>query len=69
MKSYSIEDLLCGTYYRPASYNRRHMGGIINYAEKREDYFAGNNYEAYVVRFRVDNSIIDKWATIAVRIN
>lgn len=68
MKSYSIEDLLVGTYYRPASYLRRNSGGVINFAEKRSDVWAGENHECFAIRFRVDGSIVDKWATIAVRV-
>lgn len=69
MKSYSIEDLLVGTYYRPASYARKHMAGIINFAEERSDVWAGSEHKCYAIRFRVDGSILDRWATIAVRVS
>lgn len=68
MRSYSITDLLIGTYYRPTSLIRRHNGGIINYAEKREDsVWVGDEHEVFVVRYKPENSIHDQWATIAVR--
>jgi hypothetical protein len=68
MRTYSIADLLHGTYYRPTSYARKHMGGFINYAEKRDNVYLSDGYEAYSIRFRVDGSILDKWATIAVKV-
>ncbi len=37
MRSYSIEDLLVGQYYRPTSFARKYQGGEINFAEKRDD--------------------------------
>ena len=63
MRSYSIEDLLVGTYYRPTSLARRYFGGEINYAEKRDDVWVGTDYQAYAIRFNGH-----KWATIAVKV-
>lgn len=68
MRSYSIVDLLIGQYYRPTSYARRFRGGIINFAEKREDsVWVGDEHEVFVVRYRPDGSLNDEWATVAVR--
>ena len=68
MKSYSIVDLLVDQYYAPQSLSRRFNGGIINFAEKRDDVWVGSDYEAYSIRFRPSGSIVDQWATVAVRI-
>ncbi len=64
MRSYSIEDLLVGQYYKPTSLARRFMGGEINYATKRDDVWVGTEYQAYSIRFNGH-----KWATIAVRVS
>jgi hypothetical protein len=66
MKNYSIADLLVGTYYRPTSFNRKPLAGVINYAEKRGNIYVGENADAYAIRFRPDGSILDYWATITV---
>ena len=63
MRSYSIPDLLIGTYYRPASLARRYNGGEINYASKRDDVYLEEGYEPYAIRYNGNN-----WATIAVRV-
>ena len=63
MRTYSIVDLLVGQYYRPTSLARRYQGGEITYAEKRDDVWVGENYEAYAIRFNGN-----KWATIAVKV-
>lgn len=68
MRSFSIPDLLVGTYYRPTSLARRFFGGEINYAEKRDDVWAGEDYQTYAIRYRVDGSFKEQWATIAVRL-
>ena len=68
MRTYSIADLLHGTYYRPTSYARKHMGGFINYAEKREDTYPPEGWEHFAIRYRPTGSIQDQWATVAVRI-
>ena len=52
MRNYSIVDLLVDTYYAPVSYRRRFEGGIINFAEKREDIYLPEGYEAFAVRYR-----------------
>ena len=62
MLTYSIEDLLYGTRY--TSRNRLYSG-TINYAEKRGNVWVDGG-TAYAVRYRLDNSIVDKWATIVV---
>lgn len=64
MRSYSIEDLLVGQFYKPASLARRFNGGEINFAEKRDDVWVGENYQAYSIRFNGH-----KWATIAVKVS
>jgi len=68
MKSYSIVDLLVDTYYAPTSISRRFNGGVINHAEKRENVYVGEDYEAFSVRYRPTGSLLDQWATVAVRI-
>lgn len=69
MRSYSIPDLLIGKFYNPASLARRYRGGEITFAEKREDIYLEEGYEAYAIRYRVQNSWRDEWATIAVRVS
>ena len=69
MRNYSIEDLLVGQYYKPASLARRFMGGEINFAEKRDDVWVGTDYQAYAIRYRVSNSMKTEWATIAVKVS
>ena len=68
MKSYSIEDLLVGQFYRPSSLARRFQGGEITYATKRDDVYLGEEYQAFAIRYRVAQSIKSDWATIAVRV-
>jgi hypothetical protein len=63
MRSYSIEDLLVGQFYRPTSMARRFQGGEINFAEKRDDVWVGTDYQAYSIRYNGN-----KWATIAVKV-
>jgi preprotein translocase subunit SecA len=69
MRSYSIVDLLVDTYYAPTSLSRRFNGGTINHAEKREDVYAGEEYETFAIRYRPTGSLKDEWATVAVRIS
>ena len=69
MRVYSIEDLLVGQFYRPQSLARRFMGGEINFAEKRDDIWVGDDCQAYAIRYRVAQSIKENWATIAVKVN
>jgi hypothetical protein len=68
MKTYTIEDLLVDQYYAPQSNARRFDGGIINLAEKRDDVYLSEGYEAYRVRFNSKYSTLDKWATVAVKV-
>ena len=67
MRSYSIVDLLVDTYYAPTSTRRRFFGGVINFAEKRDDVYVGEDYEAFAIRYRPTGSLNDEWATVAVR--
>ena len=69
MKTYSIEDLLVGQTYHPRSLARRFMGGEITFAEKRENVYLAEGYEAFAIRFRVGQSLKQNWATIAVKVN
>jgi hypothetical protein len=64
MRSYSIEDLLIGQFYRPTSFARKYQGGEINYATKRDDVWVGTDYQAYSIRFNGS-----KWATVAVKVS
>jgi hypothetical protein len=68
MRSYSIEDLLVGQFYKPTSLARRFMGGEITHAEKRDDVWVGTDYQAYAIRYRVHQSLKQNWATIAVKV-
>jgi hypothetical protein len=68
MKTYSIVDLLVDQYYAPTSLRRRFNGGIINYAEKRENVYLSEGYEAFAIRYRPTGSIQDQWATVAVKV-
>lgn len=70
-KAYNIADLLEGKYYRSLG---RHIDGIIQYAEKRDGVWYGENYEAYLVKVRptYDGKGIfrnDFYATVAVRVS
>ena len=49
MRHYSIVDLLVDTYYAPTSLRRRFNGGIINFAEKREDTYPPEGWEHFSV--------------------
>ena len=69
MKTLSIEDLLVGQFYRPSSLARRFMGGEIDYATKRDNVWVGTDYQAYSIRYRVQNSMKTEWATIAVKVS
>ena len=69
MRTYSIEDLLVGQFYKPTSLARRFFGGEITYAEKRDDVWVGTDYQAYAIRYRVSNSMKTEWATIAVKVS
>jgi hypothetical protein len=65
-RTYSIENLLVGKYYRSVS---RHDEGIIQHAEKREGIFYGNDFEAYVIQVKPTRGINDFWATVAVKVS
>jgi hypothetical protein len=69
MRGYSIVDLLVDQYYAPTSLSRRFNGGIINFAEKRENVYPPEGYEAFSIRYRPTGSLKDEWATVAVRIS
>jgi hypothetical protein len=70
-KAYSIVDLLEGKYYRSHS---RYIDGLITYAQKREDVYYGEGFEAYLVTVRPtykgfpDLPKADFYATIAVKV-
>ena len=68
MRGYSIVDLLIDQYYSPTSMRRRFNGGIINFAEKRDNVYLDEGWEAFVIRSRPEKSINDEWATVAVRV-
>ena len=70
-KAYNIADLLEGKYYRSLG---RHIDGIIQYAEKRDGVWYGENYEAYLVQVRPTykgDGIFrnDFYATVAVKVS
>lgn len=63
MRGFSIVDLLIGkTYQSPNSYK----SGVINWAEKRDEIWAGENETCYLIRYRQDGHIKDQHATIFV---
>ena len=62
--TYTIENLLVGKHYHSRN---RHDEGIIQYAEKRDGIWYGENFEAYVVQVRPTRGIKDFWATVAVK--
>ncbi len=68
MKSYSIPDLLVGQTYYPRSIARKYHSGEINYAEKREDIYLSDGYEAYAIRFTPNTGFSYRWATVAVKV-
>jgi hypothetical protein len=63
MKSYSIPDLLVGQTYYPRSMARKYQYGEITFAEKRENIYLSEGYEAFAIRFNGD-----RWATVAVKV-
>ena len=63
MKTYSIEDLLVGQTYYPRSLARKYQYGEINFAEKRDDIYLSDGYQAFAIRFNGH-----KWATVAVKV-
>jgi hypothetical protein len=71
--TYSIENLLEGSYYRSHSLKRKGRDGIIQYAEKSDTWF-GKDYQAYVVQVRPHYEMgkifqKDFYATVAVKVN
>jgi hypothetical protein len=69
-KAYSIVDLLEGKYYRSLS---RHKDGLITYAEKRDNVYYGEGFEAYLVTVRPQFELgkpfhADFYATVAVKV-
>jgi hypothetical protein len=69
MKTFSIEDLLIGQFYRPSSLARKFMGGEIDYATKRDDVWVGTDYQA--IRFAIvsDSPLNKIGLLIAVKVN
>lgn len=68
MRGYSIVDLLVDQYYAPTSMRRRYLGGIINYATKREDTYPAEGWQDFAIRYRPTGSFQDSWATVCVRV-
>ena len=68
MRTYTIEELLVDTYYSPISSRRRFNGGIITRAEKRDDVWAGEDFNAYAVCY-TDKDNNEQWATLAVKVS
>jgi len=64
MKAYSIPDLLVGQTYYPCSLARKYQYGEINFAEKRDNVYLSEGYEAYSIRFNGN-----RWATVAVKVS
>ena len=64
MKTYSIADLLVGQIYYPRSIARKYQYGEINFAEKRDNVYLSEGYEAYSIRFNGN-----RWATVAVKVS
>ena len=62
MKSYNLQHLLVGRWYRPNS-ARSWAEGQIKEAVP-SDLYAGENYRVYKIRF----GDLNKWATVAVEI-
>ena len=63
MKTYSIPDLLVGQTYYPRSLARKYQYGEITFAEKRDDIYLSEEYQAFAIRFNGD-----RWATVAVKV-
>lgn len=69
-KTYSIETLLEGKFYRSIS---RKIEGIIQEAEPANEIWYGENFKAFRVRVRPTFEIgrfleQDFWATVAVKV-
>ena len=69
MKTYSIPDLLVGQTYYPRSFARKHQYGEIVFAEKRDDIYFADGYEAYAIRFSPNSTHSYRWATVAVKVS
>jgi len=52
-----------GQTYYPRSLARKYQYGEINFAEKREDIYLSEGYEAFAIRFNGH-----RWATVAVKV-
>ena len=63
MNTYSIPDLLVGQTYYPRSLARKYQYGEITFAEKRDDIYLSEEYQAFAIRFNGN-----RWATIAVKV-
>ena len=71
VKTYSIETLLEGKFYR--SNSRRGLEGIIQDAEIANEIWFGENFTAFRIRVRPNFEIgkmfqEDFWATVAVKV-
>lgn len=65
MKKYCIEDLLYGTAYVSKSFAPVKRG-VIDFAEKRDDVWVGENANAYAIRYTDPNTGARHWSTVAV---
>ena len=63
-RTYTIDNLLVGKYYRSVS---RHDEGVIQHAEKREGIWYGEGFDAYAIQVSPTRGIKDFWATVAVK--
>jgi len=54
---------LVNTNTAPRSLARKYQYGEINFAEKRDDIYFADGYEAYAIRFNGH-----RWATVAVKV-
>ena len=63
MNTYSIPDLLVGQTYYPRSLARKYQYGEITFAEKRDDIYLSEEYQAFAIRFNGN-----RWATVAVKV-
>ena len=66
MRSYSVEDLLVGKWYRSAN---SHKEGEILSAEKTDKGYPNDNCGNYLISYRRSGSINPAHAIIEVRLN
>ena len=66
MRSYSVEDLLVGQYYRSPN---SHKEGEILSAEKTDKGYANDNCGNYLISYRLSGSIQPAHAIVEVRLD